>query len=178
MKLECVLKRPKGTIVTLGDETYRFLPDDKEAHVCVVTNKEHRDRLLSEDMNGSYIVHGAVAAAQVKAANAKSIWDAQKEAAKVAADEMKVAQADAEKALKEANAEEKRLADQVAMEEERERQRAETNANAQLRLKQERQAKADEQKIVDKMKENSDMNEDDAKKSVAKDKATAKVNAR
>lgn len=45
--IESIIKRPGGTKgVTIGDESYDFLPNKAGAHICVVTNPEHAQRFL------------------------------------------------------------------------------------------------------------------------------------
>ena len=49
MKIECILKRPGGSEITLGTTVYNFKPtsDDPEApHVCEVSNRKHQKTLL------------------------------------------------------------------------------------------------------------------------------------
>lgn len=47
MKIESILKRDPATEVTLGDTTYRFVPDESGAHVCEVEDTDHAAHLLS-----------------------------------------------------------------------------------------------------------------------------------
>lgn len=47
MKIESIIKRDPPTVITLGDTTYRFQPDDQGRHVADVTDKHHIARLLS-----------------------------------------------------------------------------------------------------------------------------------
>lgn len=183
MKIECTLQRKNGSTVNLENddgsiETYSFQPDDKGNHVCMVANKSHQDIFLAHDMNGAFIVHGKVAAAQVKAANAKKAAEAAKEASKEATAAAKKAEAEADKALADAEAEEKRLADEVAVEEQRENERAETIAKAKLKLEDERKDQRDAEELVQFMKDHPDMNEEEAKKALATQKATDKVDSK
>jgi hypothetical protein len=46
MKIECKLKRPGGTHVTLGGVKYHFAPQADGAHVADVADEAHQDRLL------------------------------------------------------------------------------------------------------------------------------------
>jgi hypothetical protein len=46
MKIECKLKRPGGTHVTLGGAKYHFAPQADGAHVADVADEAHQDRLL------------------------------------------------------------------------------------------------------------------------------------
>jgi hypothetical protein len=46
MLIECLIKRPGGTVVTIGDDTYEFQPDDSGAHVCYVSVPSHAKRML------------------------------------------------------------------------------------------------------------------------------------
>lgn len=47
MLIQCKLIRKGGTEVTLDDNVYLFSPNDKDEHVCDVTNKDHIATLLS-----------------------------------------------------------------------------------------------------------------------------------
>lgn len=47
MKIECLLKRDGGSIVTLGSKSYHFAPDDAGRHVADVETEAHVERLLS-----------------------------------------------------------------------------------------------------------------------------------
>ena len=47
MKIECLLKRDGGSIVTLGSKSYHFAPDDAGRHVADVEAEAHVERLLS-----------------------------------------------------------------------------------------------------------------------------------
>lgn len=46
-KIECILKRPGGTTVTLNGRTYKFEPDKDGRHVCEVSNSDDAKRLLA-----------------------------------------------------------------------------------------------------------------------------------
>ncbi|MDP0928508.1 hypothetical protein Q0601_15080 [Paracoccus onubensis] len=48
MKIECLRRRPKGTVVTIGTETYHFRPENSSdgPHVADVTIKAHVTRFL------------------------------------------------------------------------------------------------------------------------------------
>ena len=56
MKIECLLRRPGGTTVTLDDTTYRFVPDDKGRDVAEITTPKHIDVLVAIP-EGYRIVH-------------------------------------------------------------------------------------------------------------------------
>lgn len=45
-KIECLLRRPQGTTVTLGSNTYHFKPDTKGRHVATVDDERDAARLL------------------------------------------------------------------------------------------------------------------------------------
>lgn len=47
MKIETILKRPGGTKVRLGSDTYHFKPDDQDRHVAEVENPDHVKVLLN-----------------------------------------------------------------------------------------------------------------------------------
>lgn len=47
MRIESLIKRPKGTEITLGQNTYHFVPDDEGRHVAVVENEAHILSLLA-----------------------------------------------------------------------------------------------------------------------------------
>ena len=49
MKIECLRRRPNGTVVTIGTETYHFKPEEEGKdgpHVADVTIKAHLARFL------------------------------------------------------------------------------------------------------------------------------------
>lgn len=49
MKIECLRRRPNGTVVTIGTETYHFKPEEEGKdgpHVAPVTIKAHLARFL------------------------------------------------------------------------------------------------------------------------------------
>jgi hypothetical protein len=47
--IECLIRRPHGTVVTLGEDEneYHFQPNEHGAHVCAVEDSDHAQRLLS-----------------------------------------------------------------------------------------------------------------------------------
>jgi hypothetical protein len=47
MLIESIIKRPKGTNITLGAETYNFRPDEKGRHVAEVEDSAHIATLLA-----------------------------------------------------------------------------------------------------------------------------------
>ena len=47
MKLECILLRPGGTFVELGENTYHFAPQEDGRHVADVDIEAHIERFLS-----------------------------------------------------------------------------------------------------------------------------------
>lgn len=47
MKIECILKRPGGTVVELPGATYHFQPQEDGRHVAEVTIEAHIERFLS-----------------------------------------------------------------------------------------------------------------------------------
>jgi len=49
MLIECKIKRPDGSIVTIEGVAYDFQPDDLGRHVAEVDNEQHAERLLSID---------------------------------------------------------------------------------------------------------------------------------
>lgn len=46
MKIESIIRRKGGTVVTLGGATYEFKPDESGRHVAEIDNIEHLGRLL------------------------------------------------------------------------------------------------------------------------------------
>lgn len=48
MKIESIIQRERGTVVSLGEHEYHFKPEKKGGpHTADVTNADHIDRLLS-----------------------------------------------------------------------------------------------------------------------------------
>lgn len=47
MKIECILKRPGGTMVRLGSTAYHFKPDELDRHVAAVDDQDHQKAFLS-----------------------------------------------------------------------------------------------------------------------------------
>lgn len=47
MKVESLIRREGGSLVTVGGVDYRFEPDESGRHVAVVTNPEHLGKLLA-----------------------------------------------------------------------------------------------------------------------------------
>lgn len=47
MQIECLLRRPKPTVVKIGSDTYTFAPNAAGAHVADVEDEEHASMLLA-----------------------------------------------------------------------------------------------------------------------------------
>lgn len=60
MKIECVLKRDKGTKAEVGGILYHFEPLEDGAHVADITDEAHIDRFLSI-ADGYKVYHGKLA---------------------------------------------------------------------------------------------------------------------
>jgi hypothetical protein len=58
MLIECLRRRTKGTVVSIGDAVYTFIPLPDGAHVCDVTHPDHIKRLL---MVEAYVPYGPAA---------------------------------------------------------------------------------------------------------------------
>lgn len=58
MLIECLRRRTKGTVVSIGDAVYTFIPLPDGAHVCDVTHPDHIKRLL---MIEAYVPYGPAA---------------------------------------------------------------------------------------------------------------------
>lgn len=64
--VECLLRRPGGTIVEIGSNAYHFKPDSEGRHIAIVTERDHAKRL--RDIPEAYKLHGLIAASDAMGA--------------------------------------------------------------------------------------------------------------